>query len=67
MASKPLRIPLHEAAAPAEAVRRYDVHIGLSKDEYERLVAFASRDHRAVANLAKHVLLQWLTQEAGSP
>jgi hypothetical protein len=62
--SKPLRIPLHEATEPAEPVRRYDVHIGLSKDEYERLVAFASRDHRAVANLAKHALLQWLAQEA---
>lgn len=60
---KPLRIPLSEPPAPAERSRRFDVHISMTESEYRRLEARAAIDHRPVANLAKHVLLQWLHQE----
>lgn len=63
--TKPLRIPQLEAPVPAAASRRFDVHIGLDQADYERLEGLAAREHRPVANLVKHVLLQWMTQELG--
>jgi hypothetical protein len=62
--TKPLRIPLASAPVPAAPVRRFDVHISLSEAEYRRLEARAGVDHRPVANLVKHVLLQWLHQDS---
>jgi hypothetical protein len=58
-----MKIPAAEHPAPGKPrkrPRRYDIHLVLAKDEYERLQAIATEDDRALSNLVRRIVRQWL-------
>lgn len=54
------RLVIPKRRSPAKRPRRWDVHVVLDKDAFERLEAMAKADDRAISNLAKHIIVQWL-------
>lgn len=57
------RLAIPKQKSPAKRPRRWDVHIVLDKEAFEHLARLAERDDRAISNLAKHILMQWLDKQ----
>ena len=58
-----MKIPAVNVPVPGKgrkSARRYDVHVVLEKDDYERLQRLAANDDRAISNLVRRIIRKWL-------